>query len=178
MSVSRDFDRRNTTLSAALNYARDTIFPAISFDLATRRPKVARTIGNWMPELSGRAIKENAIGYVVEIFRRTRLPIIGIGGVTTWEDAAEMIIAGATGVGVCTAAMVDGPKVFGKLARGLGEWLEEQGCTMDGIRGSGLEGIRQVTDQTTDGTKRTAVSIGQLANLAVELKGSVSGFKV
>jgi twitching motility protein PilJ len=41
-----------------------------------------------------------------------------------------------------------------------------------------MEGIRQVTDQTTDGTKRTAVSIGELANLAAELKGSVSGFKV
>ena len=41
-----------------------------------------------------------------------------------------------------------------------------------------MEGIRQVTDQTTEGTKRTAVSISQLANLAAELKGSVSGFKV
>ena len=41
-----------------------------------------------------------------------------------------------------------------------------------------MEGIRQVTDQTTDGTKRTAVSIGELADLAVELKGSVAGFKV
>jgi twitching motility protein PilJ len=41
-----------------------------------------------------------------------------------------------------------------------------------------MEGILRVTEQTTAGTKQTAVSIGQLADLAVELKGSVSGFKV
>ena len=126
--------------------SRDTIFPAISFDIHSRRPKVARTIGNWMPELSGRAIKENAIGYVVEIFRRTKLPIIGIGGVATWEDAVEMIIAGATGVGVCTAAMVEGPRIFPKLVKGLGSYLQEQGLTMEELRGSGLEGMAQVNE--------------------------------
>jgi dihydroorotate dehydrogenase subfamily 1 len=126
--------------------SRDTIFPAISFDVQTRRPRVARTIGTWMPELSGRAILENALGYVVEIFRRTTLPIIGIGGVSTWEDAAEMIIAGATGIGVCTAAMVEGPAIFPKLVKGLGNYLEGQGMTMDQLRGTGLEGMRQVND--------------------------------
>lgn len=126
--------------------SRDTIFPAISFDIYTRRPQVARTIGGWMPELSGRAIKANAIGYVVEIARLTRLPIIGIGGVANWEDAVEMIIAGATGVGVCSAAMVEGPRVFTKLTRGLNGYLEEQGVTMEELRGSGLEGMRQVNE--------------------------------
>ncbi len=135
--------------------SRDTIFPAISFDVTTRRPKVARTIGNWMPELSGRAIKENAIGYVVEIYRRTKLPIIGIGGVTNWEDAAEMIIGGATGVGVCTAAMVEGPKIFPKLVKGLGRWLDEQGCTMDEMRGTGLEGMRQVNEMALQALRVT-----------------------
>jgi dihydroorotate dehydrogenase (NAD+) catalytic subunit len=123
---------------------RDTIFPAMAFDIHTRRPKVARTVGNWMPELSGRAIKETAIGYVIEIFRRTSLPIIGIGGVGTWEDAVEMIIAGAMGVGVCTAAMVEGPRLFGKLVTGLEKYLQDQGTTMDELRGSGLRGIDEV----------------------------------
>lgn len=126
--------------------SRDTIFPAISFDIYTRRPRVARTIGNWMPELSGRAIRANAVGYVVEIARLTRLPIIGIGGVATWEDAVEMIIAGATAVGVCTAAMVEGPKIFPRLVKGLVTFLEEQGVTMEELRGSGLEGMRQVNE--------------------------------
>jgi dihydroorotate dehydrogenase subfamily 1 len=126
--------------------SRDTIFPAISFDIYSRRPKVARTIGNWMPELSGRAIKENAIGYVVEIFRRTKIPVIGIGGVSNWQSAAEMIIAGATGIGVCTAAMVQGPAIFPKLVKGLSDYLDNQGMTMEELRGAGLEGMRQVNE--------------------------------
>jgi len=126
--------------------SRDTIFPAISFDIYTRRPKVARTIGTWMPELSGRAILPNALGYVVEIYKRTRLPIIGIGGVTTWEDAVEMIIAGATGIGVCTAAMVEGPGIFPKLVRGLGKYLQEQGLSMEQLRGTGLAGMARLNE--------------------------------
>jgi ferredoxin len=109
---------------------------------------VARTVGNWMPELSGRSIFETAVGYVVEIRRRTDLPIIGIGGVKTWSDAAELIIAGATGIGVCTAAMVDGPKIFPKLTKGLSDYLDEQGVTMEEIRGAGLKGIRQVNEMS------------------------------
>ena len=41
-----------------------------------------------------------------------------------------------------------------------------------------MQDIQSITNQTTDGTKRTAVSIGQLANLAADLKGSVAGFKL
>ncbi len=111
-----------------------------------------------MPELSGRSIRENAIGYVVEIFRRTKLPIIGIGGVATWEDAVEMIIAGATGIGVCTAAMVEGPAVFPKLVKGLGEYLMDQGLTMDELRGTGLEEMRRVNEMAL---KPLRVSIDQ-----------------
>ena len=124
--------------------SRDTIFPAISFDLETRRPKVARNIGTWMPELSGSAIKENAVAYVVEIFKRTDLPIIGIGGVTNWRGAVEMIIAGATGVGLCTAPMVKGPTIFPKLVKGLSNYLEGQGMTMEELRGTGLRGIEEM----------------------------------
>jgi NAD-dependent dihydropyrimidine dehydrogenase PreA subunit len=99
-----------------------------------------------MPELSGRAIKENAIGYVVEIFKRTQLPIVGIGGISDWQSAVEMIIAGATGIGVCTAAMVQGPGIFPKLVKGLADYLEGQGVAMEELRGSGLEGMRQVNE--------------------------------
>ena len=83
---------------------------------------------------------------MVEIRRRTNLPIIGIGGVHTWEDAVEMIIAGATGIGVCTAAMVDGPGVFPKLTRGLGDYLQSQNVTMEELRGSGLEEMRRLAE--------------------------------
>lgn len=124
--------------------SRDSVFPAMAFDIRTRKPRVARTFGSWMPELSGRAIKEMALGYVVEIFRRSSLPIIAVGGVMTWEDAVEMIIGGATGVGICTAAMVEGPKVAGKFVKGIRSYLAEQGTTLTELRGSGLAGMAEV----------------------------------
>jgi dihydroorotate dehydrogenase subfamily 1 len=127
--------------------SRDTIFPAISFDIYTREPALARNIGTWMPELSGRSIKEVALGYVVEIFRRTKLPIIGLGGVARWQDAVEMVIAGATGIGVCTAAMTRGPEIFTQLKKGLGAYLQDQKVTLDALRGTGLQGMERVNER-------------------------------
>jgi dihydroorotate dehydrogenase subfamily 1 len=127
--------------------SRDTIFPAITFDIYTREPALARNIGTWMPELSGRSIKEVALGYVVEIFRRTKLPIIGLGGVARWQDAVEMVIAGATGIGVCTAAMTHGPEIFTQLKKGLAAYLQDQKVTLDGLRGTGLEGMKRVNER-------------------------------
>ena len=124
--------------------SRDTIFPAISFDIYTREPALARNIGAWMPELSGRSIKEVALGYVVEIFRRTELPIIGLGGVARWQDAIEMVIAGATGIGVCTAAMTRGPDIFTELKTGLEGFLEDQKTSLEQLRGTGLEGMERI----------------------------------
>ena len=124
--------------------SRDTIFPAITFDIYTKEPPLARNIGTWMPELSGRSIKEVALAYVVEIFRRTNLPIIGLGGVARWQDAAEMVIAGATGIGVCTAAMTKGPEVFTELKKGLAEYLQDQRVTLEELRGTGLAGMERV----------------------------------
>ncbi|HEM62094.1 MAG TPA: hypothetical protein ENO24_07370, partial [Chloroflexi bacterium] len=127
--------------------SRDTIFPAITFDIYTKEPPLARNIGTWMPELSGRSIKEVALGYVVEIFRRTDLPVIGLGGVARWQDAVEMVIAGATGIGVCTAAMTRGPEVFTELKKGLAAYLQDQKTTLDQLRGTGLEGMKRVNQR-------------------------------
>jgi ferredoxin len=127
--------------------SRDTIFPAITFDIYTKEPPLARNIGTWMPELSGRSIKEVALGYVVEIFRRTNLPIIGLGGVARWQDAVEMVIAGATGIGVCTAAMTRGPEIFTELKNGLAAYLRDQKVTLDQLRGTGLEGMKRVNQR-------------------------------
>jgi twitching motility protein PilJ len=68
-------------------------------------------------------------------------------------------------------------KTLAELIAKISTDTQHQAGVATGVA-TAMEGIRQVTDQTTDGTKRTAVSIGELANLAVELKGSVSGFKV
>jgi dihydropyrimidine dehydrogenase (NAD+) subunit PreA len=57
------------------------------------------------------------------------LPISGIGGVTTWRDAAEFMVLGCGNVQVCTAAMTYGFKVVEEMKRGLSQWMDEKGYT-------------------------------------------------
>lgn len=78
----------------------------------------------------GPAVKPIALNMVAEIARspETRnLPISGIGGVTTWRDAAEFMALGAGNVQVCTAAMTYGFKVVEELIDGLKDWMEDAG---------------------------------------------------
>ncbi|MBV0912327.1 NAD-dependent dihydropyrimidine dehydrogenase subunit PreA [Anianabacter salinae] len=78
----------------------------------------------------GPAVKPIALNMVAEIARdaETRgLPISGIGGVTTWRDAAEFLALGAGNVQVCTAAMTYGFKIVQEMISGLSEWMDEKG---------------------------------------------------
>jgi dihydroorotate dehydrogenase (NAD+) catalytic subunit len=62
-----------------------------------------------------------------QVARDAKVPIIGLGGVMTWEDAAEFILAGANAVGMGTAMFVD-PRLLPRAARGLEQWVAKQGC--------------------------------------------------
>ncbi len=78
----------------------------------------------------GPAVKPIALNMVAEIARDREtwgMPISGIGGVTTWRDAAEFIALGCGTVQVCTAAMTYGFKVVQEMATGLSEWMDEKG---------------------------------------------------
>ncbi|MBL4806968.1 MAG: NAD-dependent dihydropyrimidine dehydrogenase subunit PreA [Rhodobacteraceae bacterium] len=80
----------------------------------------------------GPAVKPIALNMVAEIARNAEtanLPISGIGGVTTWRDAAEFIAMGAGNVQVCTAAMTYGFKVVQEMISGLSEWMDDNGHT-------------------------------------------------
>jgi dihydroorotate dehydrogenase (NAD+) catalytic subunit len=61
-----------------------------------------------------------------EVAADAGVPIIGVGGVMTWEDAAEFILAGASAVGMGTALFVD-PRRPAAVLKGLGKWVERQG---------------------------------------------------
>jgi dihydropyrimidine dehydrogenase (NAD+) subunit PreA len=77
----------------------------------------------------GPAVKPIALNMVAEIARdpaTANLPISGIGGVTTWKDAAEFMVLGAGNVQVCTAAMTYGFKVVEEMISGLSEWMDEK----------------------------------------------------
>jgi dihydropyrimidine dehydrogenase (NAD+) subunit PreA len=78
----------------------------------------------------GPAVKPIALNMVAEIARDPEtagLPISGIGGVTTWRDAAEFLALGAGNVQVCTAAMVYGFGIIKELTAGLSDWMDQKG---------------------------------------------------
>jgi len=87
----------------------------------------------------GPAVKPIALNMVAEIGRdaeTAELPISGIGGITTWRDAAEFLALGAGNVQVCTAAMTYGFKIVEEMISGLEAWMDAQGHrTLDDVIG-------------------------------------------
>jgi len=118
--------------------AINTLGPTLHVDIETGRPYMGGPYGHgW---LSGPAIKPLGIAIVAEIAKITKLPVIGVGGVSTPEDVIEYIMVGASAVQVCTAAIVEGPQIFRRLAEGVAKWLKEHGYTsIEDIRGVALK---------------------------------------
>ncbi len=94
-------------------------FLAMSIDAQTRRPRLSNVTGG----LSGPAIKPIALRMVYETARAVKIPIIGMGGIVTPEDAVEFLLAGATAVEVGTASFAD-PRATERLASGLISWCK------------------------------------------------------
>jgi dihydroorotate dehydrogenase (NAD+) catalytic subunit len=102
-------------------------------DVHARRPILANRTGG----LSGPAIRPLALRCVYEIYDAVDLPIVGIGGVSSGRDAVEMIMAGATAVGVGSAVYDEGPEAFGRIASEMAELMAELGYeTVDEMRGA------------------------------------------
>jgi dihydroorotate dehydrogenase (NAD+) catalytic subunit len=91
----------------------------MAIDVETRRPKLSNVLGG----LSGPAIRPIAIRMVWECYQAVKLPILGMGGIATVEDALEFIIAGSTAVQVGTMNFVD-PFIWTKLLAGIESYLE------------------------------------------------------
>jgi dihydropyrimidine dehydrogenase (NAD+) subunit PreA len=92
----------------------------------------------------GPAVKPIALNMVAEIARNpaTRaLPISGIGGVTTWRDAAEFLALGAGNVQVCTAAMTYGFKIVQEMISGLSQYLDEKGIALTDLVGRAVPNV-------------------------------------
>jgi dihydroorotate dehydrogenase (NAD+) catalytic subunit len=92
-------------------------FLAMSIDVETRQPRLTNITGG----LSGPAIKPIAVRMVYETARAVKIPILGMGGIVTPEDAVEFLLAGATAVQVGTASYAD-PRATERLAKGLESW--------------------------------------------------------
>ncbi|MCI9413741.1 MAG: dihydroorotate dehydrogenase [Clostridiales bacterium] len=89
-------------------------------DLRTRRPILHNNTGG----LSGPAVFPVAVRMVREVYKRVKIPLIGIGGISAWEDAAEMMMAGASAVQVGTANFHD-PMAMPKIIEGLDRFADQ-----------------------------------------------------
>ena len=94
----------------------------MAISIKTRRPVLANTFGG----LSGPAIKPVALRMVYQVADRVTIPIIGIGGISSWQDAIEFILAGATAIQVGTANFIN-PKATAEIREGMADYLIEQG---------------------------------------------------
>jgi len=96
-------------------------FVALAVDARARRPRIGAGFGG----LSGPAIKPIALRLVYEAAQAVRIPVIGLGGIASGEDAAEFLIAGSTAVEVGTATFWD-PASPLRVAHELGEFLRQE----------------------------------------------------
>jgi dihydroorotate dehydrogenase (NAD+) catalytic subunit len=116
--------------------AINTVGPGMLIDIDVQKPVLSNLTGG----VSGPAILPVAIKSVYEVFKNVRIPIIGTGGVTKPADAIQMLLAGATAIGVGTAVYYEGIEVFRKLNAGIEKYLNEKGCnSIEEIRGAAHE---------------------------------------
>jgi dihydroorotate dehydrogenase (NAD+) catalytic subunit len=97
-------------------------FLAMAIDVETRRPRLSNITGG----LSGPAIKPIALRMVYETAKAVSIPVIGMGGIVTAEDAVEFLLAGATAIQIGTASYAD-PRATERLAHSLESWCKNHG---------------------------------------------------
>ena len=111
----------------------------IKLDIRTKRPILTNGFGG----LSGPALRPIGVRCVYEICSddRIEIPVIGVGGISTAEDAIEYMMAGASAVQIGTAVRWKGPSVFGEMNEGISRFMEEMGySSVKKIIGAALEG--------------------------------------
>jgi len=96
---------------------------AMKIDIETAQPVLANKIGG----LSGPAIKPVAVRCVYEICEAVDVPVIGCGGVTSWQDAVEFMLAGASAVQIGTAIAWKNLGMFNSVTRGIDRYLRRKG---------------------------------------------------
>jgi dihydroorotate dehydrogenase (NAD+) catalytic subunit len=102
-------------------------------DVHARRPILANRTGG----LSGPAIRPLAVRCVYDVYRAVRIPIVGTGGVRSGRDAVEMIMAGATAVGVGSAVYGEGPEVMSRIRDEMAALMAELGYeSIEEMRGA------------------------------------------
>ena len=106
-------------------------FKAMAIDINKKKP----VFENIYAGLSGPAIKPIALRMVHEVCKAVNIPVMGMGGITTWQDAIEFVMAGATCIQVGTANFIN-PRIGLDIIEGIKKYMEEEGInSLDEIRG-------------------------------------------
>ena len=116
--------------------------PCMGIDVETGLPLMGSQSGyGW---LSGRAIKALAVRCIFDAANAVKIPIFGVGGVASGKDVAEMFMAGASAVQLCTEAILKGPTVYAKIAAELNAFLDAHGYqSVNEIKGLTRQKIQQ-----------------------------------
>lgn len=96
----------------------------MSIDIEKRRSRLSIGTGG----LSGPAVKSVAVRMVWQVAHAVKIPVVGLGGIMTAEDAIEFLMAGATAIEIGTANFID-PAVTIKVRDGINDWLDRHGCS-------------------------------------------------
>ena len=96
---------------------------AMAIDAETAMPILSNKVGG----LSGPAIKPVALRCIYEVYERVKVPIVGCGGITSWRDAVEFLLAGASAIQMGTAIALKGANVFKTVSRGIEAYLKKKG---------------------------------------------------
>lgn len=122
--------------------AINTLGPCLRIDVETCRPVLGSDKGyGWM---SGAALRPIAMRCVADIAQAVNTPIIASGGVMNGQDAIEFFMAGASAVQVCTAAILEGPAVYGRIATEIDKWLDSHDhSSVESVRGVALPYLKK-----------------------------------
>ena len=116
--IAKSVEDAGADVIAAINSVQ-----GMKIDIHAKEPVLSAKFGG----LSGKAIKPIAIANVYKIYEAVEIPIIGIGGISTGEDAIEMLMAGASAVGIGTAVLDRGFNVFNEICKEMEKFMREEG---------------------------------------------------
>ncbi|MBU2025941.1 MAG: dihydroorotate dehydrogenase [Patescibacteria group bacterium] len=119
VEIAREVESAGAHAISAIN----TLGPGMVINLETRCPVLSAKAGG----MSGPAIRPLAVKMIYDIYENVKIPLIGIGGVTTGQDALEMIMAGAQLVEIGSGVYYRGISVFKRVCNEMQEWMRKQG---------------------------------------------------
>lgn len=119
-----DFAKKLEKAGANAITACDSLGPAMRVDIKTGQPLLG---GNGYGWLTGEAIKPITLHKIFEIKKQVNIPIIGLGGCMTGEDAIEMAMVGANFIGICTAPIINGEKVINTILNKMDQSIKNSG---------------------------------------------------